>query len=59
MSLTRRGQQLRHGHDGEAHEGVRLADLLTLVPDLEQDLTAPARDLTKVTVGTVGRGHVK
>ena len=56
VSLTSRGQQLRHGDDGEAHEGVRLADLLTLVPDLEEDLTAPARDLTEITVRTVGRG---
>ena len=50
MSLTGRGPQLRHGHDGEAQEGVRLADLLSLVPHLKQNLTAPARDLTEVSV---------
>ena len=50
MSLTGRGPQLRHGHDGEAQEGVRLADLLSLVPHLKQNLTAPARDLTEISV---------
>ena len=50
VPLTGGGEELGHGHDGEAHEGIGFSNFLSLIPHLEQNLTAALGNFTEIKI---------